>query len=282
MKQSTGQNRNTMDKYYTKDSVVKMCMDMIEEHLDMNNNELIDDLIIEPSAGDGAFIKGIKSLTDNYKFYDLYPQNEEIEKQDYLEVNSNAMWEIKYDNKIKIHVIGNPPFGRQSSLALKFISKSCEFADSISFILPKSFKKDSLQNKIYSQLHLIHQEDLPKNSFLVNGKDYDVPCVFQIWKRRGYSREMPKKQIPTGFSFVKKDEMPDFAIRRTGFYTGKVDTNYMDKNINSHYFIKLDKSSEETINALKTITFATNNTVAQKSISKPELTAKYNLALSLP
>jgi hypothetical protein len=91
---------------------------------------------------------------------------------------------------------------------------------------------------------------------------------------------MPKKLIPTGFSFVKKDELPDFAIRRIGVYAGKVDTNYMDKSISSHYFIKLDNSSEETINALKTITFATNNTVAQKSISKPELTAKYNFVFS--
>ena len=45
----------------------------------------------------------------------------------------------------KIHIIGNPPFGRQSSLAIKFIKKSAEFCDSISFILPKSFKKDSLK-----------------------------------------------------------------------------------------------------------------------------------------
>lgn len=282
MSQTTGLKRNTMDKYYTKDSVVKMCMDRIEEHLPMNDNELIDDLMIEPSAGDGAFIEGIKELTNNYAFYDLFPQNDEIQEQDYLALDSNAMWKIKYDNKIKIHVIGNPPFGRQSSLSLKFISKSCEFADSISFILPKSFKKESIQNKIYSHLHLLHQEDLPKNSFLVNGKDYDVPCVFQIWIRRGYSREMPKKEIHTGFRFVKKDENPDFAFRRTGFYAGRLDTNYMDKSISSHYFIKLDNSSEEMINTLKQVTFETNNTVAQKSISKPELIRKYNFALSLP
>ena len=37
----------------------------------------------------------------------------------------------------KIHIIGNPPFGRQSSLAIKFIKKSVEYCDSISFILPK-------------------------------------------------------------------------------------------------------------------------------------------------
>jgi hypothetical protein len=50
--------------------------------------------------------------------------------------------------KIIIHIIGNPPFGRQSSTAIKFIKKSCLFCNSLSFILPKSFKKDSLKNKV--------------------------------------------------------------------------------------------------------------------------------------
>ena len=53
-------------------------------------------------------------------------------------------------NSRKIHVIGNPPFGRQSSLAIKFIKKSCSFSDTISFILPKSFKKDSMKKSIYT------------------------------------------------------------------------------------------------------------------------------------
>jgi hypothetical protein len=87
------------------------------------------------TKGNGSFIKGIKSITNNFKFYDLEPDNEEIIKQDYLLYD--------YDNikKIysKIHIIGNPPFGRQSSLAIKFIKKSCEFCDTISFILPLNF-----------------------------------------------------------------------------------------------------------------------------------------------
>jgi len=37
-----------------------------------------DDLIIEPSAGNGSFIEGVKKLTNNYIFYDLEPENSEI------------------------------------------------------------------------------------------------------------------------------------------------------------------------------------------------------------
>ena len=140
-KQIKGLNRNTIDKYYTKESVVELCINYVKQHIQINEN----DLIIEPSAGNGSFITGIKSLTTNFKFYDLEPENEEIIKQDYLL--------YKYDNINnifdKIHIIGNPPFGRQSSLAIKFIKKSCEFCNSISFILPKSFKKDSLKKPFH-------------------------------------------------------------------------------------------------------------------------------------
>ena len=87
---------------------------------------------------------------------------------------------LKFSNK-NVHIVGNPPFGRQSSLAIKFIRYSALFSKSISFILPKSFKKDSLQNKVPLNFHLLCQVDLPKNSFLVNEKEHDVPCVFQIW-----------------------------------------------------------------------------------------------------
>ena len=70
-------------------------------------------------------------------------KNQEISKQDYLQIE-----EITH-KKGKIHILGNPPFGRQSSLAIKFIKKSSIFCDTISFILPKSFKKDSMK-KIFS------------------------------------------------------------------------------------------------------------------------------------
>ena len=44
-----------------------------------------NDLCIEPSAGNGAFIEGIKSIFKNYKCYDLKPEHTEIIEQDYLE-----------------------------------------------------------------------------------------------------------------------------------------------------------------------------------------------------
>jgi hypothetical protein len=169
-----------LDKFYTKPEIAKKCFDLIKSQIKEK------DLIIEPSAGNGAFIKYIIANKNNYLFYDIKPENDKIIKQNYLKLNTT----IFMKRKNKIHVIGNPPFGRQSSLAIKFIKKSAEFADTISFILPKSFKKTSMINKIPLNFHLFLQKDLPKNSFLKEGiillpasKEKDVPktsCIPRV------------------------------------------------------------------------------------------------------
>jgi predicted RNA methylase len=274
-KQTKGLHRNTIDKYYTKDIVVELCVNLIKKNIQINT----DDLIIEPSAGNGSFISGIKSLTRNFKFYDLEPENDEIIKQDYLLYDNDS---IK-DNFGKIHIIGNPPFGRQSSLAIKFIKKSCEFCNSISFILPKSFKKDSLKKTFPLNFHLIFEIDLPEKSFLVDGVEHNVPCIFQIWEKKDVKRKLVEKLEPLNFIFVEKTENPDISFRRVGVNAGTIDTKIDQKSIQSHYFIKFtnNKSIHDNIHRLSTIMYDFNNTVGPRSISKQELIFKFNPLLEI-
>lgn len=269
--QQTGLNRNTIDKYYTKDIVVELCLNHVQKYIQINAT---DDLIMEPSAGNGSFIAGIKSLTNHFKFYDIEPENEEIVKQDYLLYDPDH---IKKEFH-KIHVIGNPPFGRQSSFAIKFIKKSCEFCDTISFILPKSFKKDSLKKTFPLHFHLIFETDLPQKSFLVDGISHDVPCIFQIWEKRTYKREAIQKIEPLNFIFVEQTDNPDISFRRVGVNAGSIDEKIEGKSPESHYFIKFTngKSTSDNIKQLSTITYEFNNTVGPKSISKPELIKEFN------
>ena len=270
IKQNKGLKRDTIDKYYTKSNVVEECKSEIIKYIDINEN----DLIIEPSAGNGSFIKMIKELTKNYKFYDLIPENKEIIKQDFLILDvSKIIRSYK-----KVHIIGNPPFGRQSSLAIKFIKKCCEFADTISFILPKSFKKDSNKIKFNKFFHLVYEKDLAENSFSINNNDCNVPCIFQIWKKGRTERIIPEKLEPKSFQFVSKTEDHDISFRRVGVYAGSTDTKTDNKSIQSHYFIKFtnNKSVSENIKLLEKINFEFNNTVGAKSISKQELIKEFN------
>jgi len=268
--QTIGFKRNTIDKYYTKEGVAHLCLDYFKKYIKIGKN----DLVIEPSAGNGSFISAIKALTSHYVFYDIEPENSEIISQDYLNGNYND-FKSKFNN---IHIIGNPPFGRQSSLAIKFIKKSCEFCDSISFILPKSFKKESLKKVFPLNFHLLFEYDLPDKSFMVNGLEYNVDSVFQIWEKKPENRAVIEKLDPLHFIFVEKNNNPDISFRRVGVYAGKVDKNIIDKSIQSHYFIKFTngKTPDENIDLLKSIKFTHNNTVGPRSISKQELIHEFN------
>lgn len=273
LKQNKGLKRNTIDKYYTKNEIVEQCIELIKKYLPISK----EDLIIEPSAGNGSFIPLIKTLSDNYKFYDLEPENTEIVKHDYLELDCNLF----INTYKKIHIIGNPPFGRQSSMAIKFIKKCCEFSNSISFILPKSFKKESMKKYFKNNFHLIYEKDLLDNSFLVNNIDCNVPCIFQIWEQKPNIREIIIKVIPINYNFVKKKENPDISFRRVGVNAGTIDKNINSKSEQSHYFIKFknNKDIDEILEKLKLIKFDENNTVGPKSISKPELISQFNKVL---
>ena len=271
--QKKGLKRNTIDKYYTKPDVVEQCINLIKQYLVISKN----DLIIEPSAGNGAFISNIKKLSNHFKFYDLEPENDDIIKQNFLEFDYN---DIKTKYK-KIHIIGNPPFGRQASLAIKFIKRCCEFSNTISFILPKSFKKDSMKKHFSNNFHLTFEVDLSEKSFLVNGIECDVPCIFQIWESKTELRAKIKKIDPLNFKFVDKESSPDISFRRVGVNAGTIMTEIDDKSPQSHYFIKFTNNNmiDDNIKKLKSITFEFNNTVGPKSISKPELIKEFNRLL---
>jgi hypothetical protein len=269
----TGLKRDTIDKFYTNPLVAKECIQLILQHLSIDTEQ---DVIIEPSAGNGAFIPEINMICQNVLFYDIQPEHASVVKADYLLLDLTATLGLR-----KSHVIGNPPFGRQSSLAIQFIKKSALFADSISFILPKSFKKDSMRSHFPPKFHLVFQKDLEAKSFLQDGEPVDVPCVFQIWEKREENREAIAKldADPSIFQFVKKDEDPDLSFRRVGVNAGAIDTKDLDKkSIQSHYFIKFGPTidKKEFIEKMRQIQYAQDNTVGPKSIGKQEIIREIN------
>jgi len=283
-KPNTGLKRKPGDKYYTAPHVVNKCIELLKEHVPINRG----DICIEPSAGDGAFIESLKNLFERHNFYDIEPRHNEVSKLNYLEYEyvkgdyKDIVSEMDEDVDIgKIHVIGNPPFGRQGSLAVKFIKHSCKFCDTFSFILPKSFRKISMQRHIDLHFHLICDVELEPFSFLVDGVHYDVPCIFQIWEKREEERYMPKKAIEIGYKFVKRDEPHDISFRRVGGKAGEICTEYTTtKSIQSHYFIKFDdriQLSDELINILRSMDYSCkDDTTGPKSISKQEIIYRFN------
>jgi len=252
-----------MDKFYTCDKVVEDILRKIKENVSISDH----DLVLEPSAGDGAFLE--KMNYRNIVALDIQPEAENIQTADFFDYEIPS----EYD---KIHVIGNPPFGKNGSLALRFLKRSMEFAESISFVLPRSFMKDSFLMRIPTGYELIHNKVLPINSFLKSGEAYDVPCVFQIWIRNPAHFMVFKDAEPRGYRFVKKDDDHDIAFRRVGGRSGFITEITNNCNVNCFYFIKFERDFD--IAALQSISWddCRDNTAGPRSISKRELILKFN------
>jgi len=270
-KQDTGKFRtNNKDQFYTHETVAKSCIDLIINLVPETHSYLW----VEPSAGNGSFLHNIPSSYEKIGL-DLEPKAPTIVKQDYLK------W-IPPHNK-NIIVFGNPPFGRQSSLAKAFIVKSCEFAETIAFILPKSFIKPSMYNAFDLKFHMLHSVELEKNSFIINGSSYDVPCVFQIWNKKTVNRKIETKINPVGFIYVKSNANYDIAFRRVGANAGKCYKNDGSTyGAQSHNFIKLDTANDyiidNIIEKINNVTFP-SNTLGPRSLSQSEANAVINVII---
>jgi predicted RNA methylase len=266
----SGLKRIGNEKFYTKAEVVRDCINEL-----IKINKLEGSTIIEPSAGSGSFteelgkIKGIGQILA----YDILPEQNRntvvpIKKQDFLQLDTTSL-----KNSI---VIGNPPFGRQASLAKKFVKKCCEFAHTIAFILPRSFKKESMQGCFTLHYHKVFEKDLQFNAFTINDQDYSVPCVFQIWQYKEEQRNKVIKYIcDDSFKFVKNYKEATFAFRRVGGKAGTVVfENLQDLSLQSHYFISVTKEGIFSKDKLQSMKFDEDNTTGPKSISKQELIKK--------
>ena len=274
--QNKGLKRNDIDKYYTSSAVVDRCIELFKKNISIKE----DDLIIEPSAGNGAFISSIETFGCDSIFMDIEPENSQVIKQDYLDDNLNKVInELKIKEVESVHVIVNPPLGRQSCLAIRFIKKSCEYCDTVSFILPRSFKKESMKKYFPLNFHCLIEEDIIENGFIVNGLNHDVPCVFQIWIKKMNERKLEKKLLPNGYIFVKKTELPDISFRRVGVNAGNISKYTDDKNVQSHYFIRFNKKLDDDMfkKILDLKYESRNDTVGPCSISKQELIREFNI-----
>lgn len=190
--------------------------------------------IIEPSAGSGNFLKFLPN--DTFAF-DIEPEGENIVKQDFLELKLNLSGNVLF--------VGNPPFGKRSILAKSFIKKSIALnATTIAFILPDTFKKYTNQSVFPKEWKLLKVLDLPKNSFIVNGNDYHVPCSFFVWSIYGSVNLRDRKMCSNeDFCFLKRGSLEaDFCINGN---TGAVKKINNVKNQKAEHYIKHKKKSVE-------------------------------------
>ena len=156
-----------LDKFYTQPDKAKECYDFLHKTLNIPNGVQY----LEPSAGDGSFVK----LLNNFVALDIAPEGENIVKQDFLSYQTD---------KQDFVTIGNPPFGNRSALAIEFFNKAATMSEIIAFIVPVSFMKWNVQKNLSSSFALVDFFYLPFNSFLDAGNEFGVRTVFQVWVKK--------------------------------------------------------------------------------------------------
>lgn len=247
-----------LDQYYTRPGVAKHFYRIFRAHFDPARY-----LMIEPSAGTGSFYR---LLPPGSLAYDIEPKYPGIIKADFLTAH------IKSSRPRAI--IGNPPFGKNASMAVKFFNHASRQADVIALIVPRSFRKASIENRLNEYFHLVLEDVVPDNAFLFRGKPYNVPAVFQIWERRTEPRQL--RPVETGhpdFEFTTP-ELADFVIQRVGARAGRVHRDFT-RSPSSHYFIKAVAPGVEAI--MRKLGFASvvGNVAGNPSLSRSEIVALY-------
>ena len=248
-----------LDQFYTCPEVAGQCYKFLWSYLEPREYQFI-----EPSAGGGSFSR---LLPQGSRAYDLDPKCDGLVKKDFFNVR------LPYDDNVV--VVGNPPFGKNSSTAIKFFNHAARGAEIISFILPRTFRKHSVQKRLSRNFHLRREWLLPDDAFLFLEESISVPTVFQIWEYSPYPRIVPNLSTThPDFAFTSPDDA-DFGLQRCGANSGKIHDNMM-ASPNSHYFIRAKVPNVRAIMSTIDFSSAAKATAGNPSLAKTEIVELYD------
>ena len=265
-----------LDKFYTIPTIAKQCIDKVDELCDIAKY----DLIVEPSAGNGSFLNQIPS--NNKIGIDISPEQPNIIKQDFFDYSPPT-------TSSNILVLGNPPFGRVSSVAIKFFNHSAKWANVIAFIIPRTFRKISVQNKLNTSFHLVYDEDIPTSPCSFS-PPMMVKCCFQIWEKKDTKRQITELSVThPDWEFLKFGPIDDkgqptppsgadFAMRAYGGKIGEIQTTGLNElRPKSWHWFKANIDKKELIERFSKLDYSNSvNTARQNSMGKGELVSVYS------
>lgn len=249
------------EQYYTLPEVANKCVEIALKYYDGTTR------ILEPAGGTGQFIEALRKHCipdERLVSYDIEPKHHLVEKQDFLEVDFRGE---------DFFTVSNPPFGRANSLSVKFFNKAAANSTHICFLIPISWRKWSIINRLDDSFHLIEDVEMPDISFYNDNGPIEggyLKTVFQVWERRNEKR---KKIVveDRGYLTNSTPEQADIAITFFGHSCGRIETEF-DRIPNStkKYFKVKDDSVIEALRNLDYNRFS-KNTAYVKALSIMEI-----------
>ena len=172
---------------------------------------------LEPAAGNGSFVEALSEAGAREVIaLDRYPAIASIQQADFLESDFTENNLVTFTN---------PPFGRNNALSIPFFNHAAKFSQTICFLVPRSWRKWSVTNRLDLRFHLVHDSDVfvsyeDSAGNPIRQKNGLRTC-FQIWQRRENPRE--KVLVPDNRLIEKcLPEDADIAIRVFGYGCGTV------------------------------------------------------------
>ena len=248
------------EQFYTPPEVADQVMRNVKKRI----GPLSGRILLEPAGGTGAFIDAAKAhgLTKVVSF-DIEPHHKKIELGDFLdqEINHSGLLTITH-----------PPFGRNNSLSSPFFNKAAEVSDLIVFIVPRSWRKWSVQNRLNQYFHLVRDDDLTINYVDVNGQDAHAKdrlrtCV-QYWERKSKLRPIVKVK-DMGIIERSTPELADAAMTLFGYNCGKLTTDFERRKVTTQMYLKFKHPKAK-------------KAIENSDFSKFFMNTAYTEALSLP
>ena len=193
---------------------------------------------LEPAAGNGSFVEAL-SEAEAHKVIalDRYPAIPSIQQADFLKS------EFAETNLV---TITNPPFGRNNALSIPFFNHAAKFSQTICFVVPRSWRKWSVTNRLDLRFHLIHDSDVfvsyEDNAGNPIRQKNGLRTCFQIWQRRDTLRE--KVVVPDN-GLVEKcsPQDADISLRVFGYGCGTVLESFDRKPNTTLMFLRLNSKA---------------------------------------
>jgi len=236
-----------------------------------------DKTIIEPAGGTGSFLQAARALKANKLIsFDIEPKAEGVLLADFL-LETEGLEKIS--NAI---TISNPPFGRNNSLSIPFFNKAAQHSQYIAFVVPRSWRKWSVLNRLNRSFHLVHDEDLSIDYVDELGEmvwqKARLNTCFQIWERREELRPVIKVKDQGLLSKVKPEEA-DVALTVFGYGCGKVRKSFDRVPNSTVMFLKLH--DKRVLKALQSVDFSKfyKNTAYTEALSLQEIRYLINEAV---
>ncbi len=274
MKTKPGNTRVTgKEQYYTPIDQAKKILDRV-----LRNNDFSHDTpFLEPAGGTGAFVRAaLEKGFRNISTIDIEPKHELVMKADFLATNLDITGAI---------CVTNPPFGRNNSLSIPFFNKAAEYADLIAFVVPRSWRKWSVINRLDREFKLVDDWDLTidyvdEDENASHGVGNLRTCV-QVWKRTPGSTRKIIKVNDYGIIEKTSPENADVSFTLFGYGCGTVKTDFLRKENTTQAFFKLNHP--KALEALTSVDFSQfyNHTAYTEALGMQEINFLLNDYLEL-